>query len=77
MKVKEKFLGILVNTYYESYCINHIGDLLTEVTSPYDELICELLNIDDDEYQEMIKEACSLGQKKYFKKVLRDMERYV
>ena len=65
----------MVDTYFESYKINHIGDLITEVTSLYDEIICELLNITDDEYQDMIQKACDMGQKKYFKQVLKDIER--
>ena len=67
----------MVDTYFESYKVNHIGDLLTEATSPYDEIICELLEITDDEYQDMIEKACSMGQKKYFKQVLKDMERSI
>lgn len=74
--MKEKYFQVLVDTYFESFKVDHIGDLITEITSPYDEIICELLEINDDEYQDMIAKACDMGQHKYFKKVLQGIVKH-
>lgn len=61
--MKEKFLDALVNTYYEGHKIDSCGldELLYDVTEPFSDIICELLNISDEEYWKMLDEAHTIA----------------
>ena len=73
--MKDRYFQILVDNYYESFLVGHIADIVTESSGPYDEFICELLNISDDEFEIMMDEAYELAQNRYFDYIAKDMKR--
>ena len=75
MDNKEKFFNLIVNSYQDSFQIGDLGDVVTEATGPYDNFICELLNISDEEYERMIDEAYDIAYNSYYEDMLKKFKK--
>lgn len=73
--MKDRYFQILVDNYYESFLVGHIADIVTETSGPYDKFICELLNINDYEFELMTDKAYEVAQNRYFDYIAKDMKR--
>ena len=75
--MKEKFLDALVNTYYEGYKISSCGldELLHEVTEPFSDIICELLNISDEEYWKILNDAHTIAKSWRYNDMMAELRR--
>lgn len=75
--MKEKFLDALVNSYYEGHKIDSCGldELLYDVTEPFSDIICELLNISDEEYWKMLDEALTIADSWKYNDMMAELRR--
>ena len=74
MKVKDKLFVLMVMNFYSSYNLGDLGEIILEATSPYEELLCEIIGIDEDEYDQMINEALEISRQLHYGDMLKQLK---